>query len=91
MNKIFQIVYLLLGIVLIHGQTLSSTLDKNTVGLGEKGIFIVRVQNLEGKVVQSAPKNELLPFHFEEITDVEKLQNDGIEIIDGKIDKKFII
>lgn len=79
MSKIFQILYLLLGIVLIHGQTLSSTLDKNTVGLGEKGVFIVRVQNLEGKAVQSAPKNELLPFHFEEITDVEKLQNDAYE------------
>jgi len=50
-------------------QTLGSNLDKKTLALGEVGTFKVSVFDLQGKDVVSAPKNELLPFHFEEIKD----------------------
>lgn len=50
-------------------QTLMSRLDKKTIALGEPNIYKIRIEGLKGKDVQSAPKNELLPFHFEEIKD----------------------
>ena len=72
----------LMGIImgnLIFSQTLSSVLDKDKVMLGEKNTITIKIQNLQGEIIQTAPKNELLPFHFEEISDVEKLQNDTYE------------
>lgn len=51
------------------GQTLASKLDKKTLALGETANFTVSVFNLNNKNVIAAPKNELLPFHFEETKD----------------------
>lgn len=48
---------------------MSSKLDKETLALGEVGILRIQISNLQSKDVQSAPKNELLPFHFEEVKD----------------------
>lgn len=68
MKKIFFIVLSLLNVVLF-AQTLGSKLDKKTLALGEVGTFRISISNLQGKDVVSAPVNELLPFHFEEIKD----------------------
>ncbi len=50
-------------------QTLSSNLDKTTLALGEVGVFKIQILDLDGKDVQIAPRNELLPFHFEMVND----------------------
>ena len=55
--------------VLAFSQTLSSNLSKDKIALGEKVTFRVSVNNLKGRDVISMPKNELLPFHFEETKD----------------------
>ena len=55
--------------VLAYSQTLSSNLSKDKIALGEKTIFRVSINNLHGRDVISMPKNELLPFHFEETSD----------------------
>lgn len=68
MKKIYLLLYLLLGFA-VYAQTLGSKLDKETLALGEVGILRINISNLQGKQVASAPKNELLPFHFEEIKD----------------------
>ena len=60
-------------------QTLGSKLDKKTLALGEAGVFRINISNLQGKDVVSAPKNELLPFHFEEIKDSISKQPDNYE------------
>lgn len=60
----------------IFGQVLSSALEKNTLALGEVGSFKVTISDLQGKDVVAAPKNELLPFHFEEISDKIDKQTD---------------
>lgn len=60
-------------------QTLGSKLDKKTLALGEAGIFRINIFDLQGKDVVSAPKNELLPFHFEEIKDSISKQPDIYE------------
>lgn len=62
--------------MLATSQTLGSKLDKSTLALGEVGVFRVNISNLNGKDVVSAPKNELLPFHFEEIKDSISKQQD---------------
>ena len=53
----------------ISGQTLSSSLNKNNVDLGEHIILNIHIRNLQGKNVISAQKNRLLPFYFEETKD----------------------
>ncbi|QDP85937.1 hypothetical protein FNJ88_10415 [Chryseobacterium sp. SNU WT5] len=68
MKKTALLIFLFLQ-VLVFSQTLGSKLDKQTLALGEPGIFRIHIAELQGKDVQSAPKNELLPFHFEEIKD----------------------
>lgn len=67
--------------VLGFSQTLFSVLDKKTLALGEPAVYKIRIENLQGKDVQSAPKNELLPFHFEEINDSINKQQDTYERI----------
>ncbi len=52
---------------IISAQTLGSKLEKKTLALGEVDTFIINISNLQGKKEQIAPKNELPPFHFEEI------------------------
>lgn len=63
----------------LQAQTLYSNLSKQTLALGEPGVYKIRIDNLGGKDVQSAPKNELLPFHFEEIKDSINKQPDSYE------------
>lgn len=67
-KKINIFFFFLLG-VLAFAQTLSSNLSKDKIALGEKVTFRVSVNNLKGRDVISMPKNELLPFHFEETKD----------------------
>lgn len=67
-KKINIFFFFLLG-VFAFSQTLSSNLSKDKIALGEKVTFRVSVNNLKGRDVISMPKNELLPFHFEEIKD----------------------
>ncbi len=55
--------------VTVHSQTLGSKVDKETLALGEIGTYTVYISGLQDKEVKSAPENELLPFHFEEISD----------------------
>lgn len=44
--------------------------------LGEPNTFRIRIENLGNKDVVSAPKNQLLPFHFEVISDnIKKEEN----------------
>lgn len=50
-------------------QTLSSNLNKKTLALGEVAEFKINIADLNGQDVLAAPKNELLPFHFEVIKD----------------------
>ncbi|MFL9833522.1 BatD family protein [Chryseobacterium sp. ST-37] len=50
-------------------QLLSSKLEKTTLALGEVNHLIIKIDNLKSRVVITAPKDELLPFHFEEISD----------------------
>ena len=75
MKKIFFIIFSVLSISVL-AQTLGSKLDKSTLALGEVGVFRMTISNLQGKDVVSAPKNELLPFHFEEIKDSISKQAD---------------
>ncbi len=62
-----------------YSQTVFSTLDKKRIALGEPNVYKIRIQNLGGKDVVSAPKNELLPFHFEEINDSISKKPDSYE------------
>lgn len=80
MKKIILIIFTFLN-VLGNSQTLGSTLDKPTLALGEVGTFRVNISNLQGKNIIAAPKNELLPFHFEEIKDSINKQPDFYERI----------
>ena len=61
------------GFILIFqffsSQTLGSKLDKKTLALGEVGTYKINISGLQGKSVLIAPKNELLPFHFEVVKD----------------------
>jgi hypothetical protein len=50
-------------------QILSSNLEKKTIALGEMNHLVIRIDNPGEGQVTSAPKNELLPFHFEEVKD----------------------
>ncbi|MDF2831327.1 MAG: hypothetical protein K0Q82_433 [Chryseobacterium indoltheticum] len=50
-------------------QLLSSKLEKTTLALGEVNHFVIKIDNLKSSAVVTAPKDELLPFHFEEISD----------------------
>ncbi len=53
----------------VFPQILSSNLEKKTIALGEVDHFTVKIDNLSGRQVTAAAKNELLPFHFEETKD----------------------
>ena len=57
-------------------QTLSSNLDKTTLALGEVAVFKIQILDLNGKDVQIAARNELLPFHFEMVNDSIAVQKD---------------
>lgn len=67
--KKITIFFFFLLSVFVFSQTLSSNLSKDIIALGEKTTFRISINNLKGRDVISKPKNELLPFHFEEIND----------------------
>lgn len=50
-------------------QILSSNVEKKTIALGEPNHLVIKIDNIHEQQVISAPKNELLPFHFEETKD----------------------
>lgn len=64
---------------MLFSQTLSSVLEKKKVALGEPNVYRIRVEGLKGREVVMAPKNELLPFHFEEIKDSVSIQGNFYE------------
>lgn len=68
MKKIF---FLLSFFICVNAfsQLLSSNLEKKTLALGEVNHLVIKIDNLKSNAVITAPKNELLPFHFEEIKD----------------------
>ena len=68
-SKKIKIVFFFLFSVLAFAQTLSSNLSKEKIALGEKATLRISINNLRGRDVISKPKNELLPFHFEETKD----------------------
>lgn len=78
MKKLFYI-FALLSSVWGFSQTLYSVLEKKTIALGEPNIYKIRIDALAEKKVEIAPKNELLPFHFEEISDSTSLKNNIFE------------
>lgn len=80
LKRVYYIFFLMLSMV-IHAQTLGSKLDKTTLALGEVGVLRINISGLQGKTVSSAPKNELLPFHFEEVKDSTHIQPDDYERI----------
>lgn len=80
MKRLSFILFLLFSAIACS-QTLSSQLDKQTLALGEPGILHIHISNLQAKDVLSAPKNELLPFHFEEIKDSINKQIDSYDRI----------
>ncbi|MFC7346198.1 BatD family protein [Chryseobacterium zhengzhouense] len=68
MKKIFLLLSFFIC-VNSFSQLLSSNLEKKTLALGETDQLVIKIQNLRSRAVVTAPKNELLPFHFEEIKD----------------------
>ena len=84
-KKIKIFFFFLLG-VFAFSQTLSSNLSKDKIALGEKVTFRISVNNLKGRDVISMPKNELLPFHFEETKDdISKTFNNYSRTIEFQI------
>ena len=68
MKKIFLLLSFFIC-VNSFAQLLSSKLEKTTLALGEVNHFVIKIDNLKSSAVVTAPKDELLPFHFEEISD----------------------
>lgn len=60
-------------------QILSSHLEKQTLALGEVNHFVIKIDNLNNQQVSAAAKNELLPFHFEEVKDSIGTQSNSYE------------
>lgn len=79
MKKIFLLFITLFSFVIAEAQTISSTLDKKTLALGEVATMRITITGADAAQVISAPKNELLPFHFEEVKDSTRLGTDGYE------------
>ena len=71
MIKLKKILFTLCFFICVStfSQILSSTLDKKTLALGEVNSLVVKIDQLNNQKVNAASKNELLPFHFEEIKD----------------------
>lgn len=68
MKKIFLLLSFFIC-VNSFSQLLSSKLEKTTLALGEVNHLVIKIDNLKSRAVITAPKDELLPFHFEEISD----------------------
>ncbi|MBO4234406.1 protein BatD [Riemerella anatipestifer] len=84
-----RIIYTYIAVFFLQcfgAQTLSSSLTKNKVGMGEPTVLKITINGLQGKDVVSAPKNELLPFHFEEIKDdIDKKKDQYTRLIEFAI------
>lgn len=77
---------ILLSINYGFAQTLSSSLDKRNIELGELAVLTIRIDNLNTKPVVSSARNELLPFHFEEIKDeIQQNENQYLRTIEFSI------
>lgn len=74
-------IFFLLSFLPIFSQTLGSNVDKKTLALGEIGTMKIAIFDLGGKKVTAKPKNELLPFHFEEVKDSIAADRDTYERI----------
>lgn len=73
-NLVFKLkkIFLLLSFFICvnsFAQLLSSKLEKTMLALGEVDYLVIKIDNLKSQAVITAPKDELLPFHFEEISD----------------------
>lgn len=68
MKKILIVFWGTFSLMLL-GQTLSSQLSKNTLRLGEVGVFTLRISNLDHQKVEAPAQNQLLPASFEELSD----------------------
>jgi len=68
LKKILFILSILISSLSL-AQMITSNLQKKMLALGETDQMTVRIKYLNGEKVSSAPQNELLPFHFEEIKD----------------------
>lgn len=83
--KYFKFSYIAILVFLnqiLFGQTLSSNLSNTTLALGEVGEYKLKIDNLQAKDVVAAPKNELLPFHFEVVSDsISKQQNEYFRVV----------
>ncbi len=77
-KKYFSFLLLIMS-VMMFSQTLYSHLDKKKLALGEPAIYKIRIENLQGKEIVIAPKDQLLPFHFEVIKDSINKQADIYE------------
>lgn len=76
-----KILFILCSLICVNvfSQILSSSLEKQTLALGEVNHLTIRIKNLNQEQVSAAAKNELLPFHFEEIKDSIGVQPDSYE------------
>lgn len=91
--KLYNILFLFLGIF-TYSQTLSTQLDKRNLALGEPATYTLKIENTEGKEIFIAPKNEMLPFHFDIINDsIKKEKNNYERVIEFRVDEegKFTI
>lgn len=68
MKKLVLIICIILS-ANAFSQILSSNLEKKTLALGEINHLTIKISQLNNQEVNAAAKNELLPFHFEEIKD----------------------
>ncbi|GAB0157560.1 hypothetical protein CHRYSEOSP005_28380 [Chryseobacterium sp. Alg-005] len=69
--KLKKILFIICFLVCANAfsQILSSNVEKKTLALGETDHMVIKIDNIGGQKVSAAPKDELLPFHFEEIKD----------------------
>lgn len=61
----------------ISAQRISSSLQKTKIAVGEVNHIEFRITGASPDQIESAPKNELLPFHFDEIKDEVKTSPEG--------------
>lgn len=86
LRKSFFSLVLITNSLFYYTQDVSIKLSKTKINIAEPVTLTIKVAPLSGKEVSAAPKNELLPFHFEEIKDSINTKGDEyIRIIDFAI------
>lgn len=68
MRKIL-IVFIIFCSVFLFGQTVSTHLSDTLVSMGKPVEYTLTVTNARGKSISTGPKGQLLPFHFEVLSD----------------------